>query len=97
MNEVKNGDSKYHIIEVMACPGGCIAGGGQPYHYGNYDIVKDRSSSLYKIDEDKSICKSHENPSIISLYKEFLDKPYSEIAHKYLHTHYFDKSNTYEI
>ena len=97
MNEVKNGDSKYHIIEVMACPGGCIAGGGQPYHYGNYDIIKDRSSSLYKIDEDKSIRKSHENPSIISLYKEFLDKPYSEIAHKYLHTHYFDKSNTYEI
>ncbi len=96
MNDVIDGKSKYHIIEVMACPGGCIAGGGQPYHYGNYDIIKSRSLALYKIDEHKSIRKSHENHSIISLYKNFLDKPNSSIAHKYLHTDYFNKSNTYE-
>lgn len=96
MDEVALGNSKYHIIEVMACPGGCIGGAGQPYHYGNYDIVKKRSDGLYNIDNNKNLRKSHENPSIIALYKEFLDEPYSEVAHKYLHTYYFDKSSVYE-
>lgn len=96
MDEVALGNSKYHIIEIMACPGGCIGGAGQPYHYGNYDIVKKRSNGLYSIDSNKKLRKSHENPSIISLYKEFLEEPYSEVAHKYLHTYYFDKSMVYE-
>ena len=96
MDEVVSGKSKYHIIEIMACPGGCIAGGGQPYHHGNYDIVKKRAQALYNIDANKELRKSHTNKSIIKLYNEFLDKPCSSTAHKYLHTHYFDKSSTYK-
>ncbi|MGL5712036.1 MAG: NADH-dependent [FeFe] hydrogenase, group A6 [Paraclostridium sp.] len=96
MDEVTSGNSKYHIIEIMACSGGCIAGGGQPYHLGNYDIVKARAKGLYSIDSGKSVRKSHKNESIKSLYKDFLGEPYSELAHKYLHTHFFDKSNYFE-
>ena len=77
MDEIGAGKSKYHIIEIMACPGGCIAGGGQPYHHGNDDIVKKRAQGLYNIDENKELRKSHKNPSIIKLYNEFLDKPCS--------------------
>lgn len=96
MDEVVAGNSKYHIIEIMACPGGCIAGGGQPYHHGNYDIIKKRGEGLYNIDGSKNLRKSHTNPSIIKLYNEFLNKPSSHEAHKYLHTHYFNKSCTYK-
>ena len=96
MDELRAGKSKYHIIEIMACPGGCVAGGGQPYHHGDYDIIKKRAQGLYNIDESKKLRKSHENPSIITLYNEFLDKPCSNIAHKYLHTHYFNKSKIYK-
>ena len=96
MDEVVAGNSKYHIIEIMACPGGCVAGGGQPYHYGNYDIVKKRAQGLYNIDGNKELRKSHKNPYIIKLYDEFLDKPASHEAHKYIHTHYFDKSCVYK-
>lgn len=96
MDEVVAGKSKYHIIEIMACPGGCIAGGGQPYHHGNYDIIKKRGEGLYNIDRSKNLRKSHTNPSIIKLYNEFLNKPCSHEAHKYLHTHYFDKSSIYK-
>lgn len=75
----------------MACPGGCIAGGGQPYHHGNRDIIKKRLNAIYQIDENKEIRLSHENPDIIKLYDEFLIKPGSEIAHKLLHTHYIKR------
>lgn len=95
MDEVAIGKSKYHIIEIMACPGGCVAGGGQPYHKGDYDIVKRRAAGLYNIDSNKELRKSHKNPAIVALYDEFLGEHYGEIAHKYLHTHYFDKSAIY--
>ena len=95
MDEVASGNSKYHIIEVMACPGGCVAGGGQPYHKGDYEIIKKRIEGLYNIDTSKELRKSHKNPSIITLYQEFLGEPHSDIAYKYLHTHYFNKSDTY--
>ncbi|MGL5311882.1 MAG: NADH-dependent [FeFe] hydrogenase, group A6 [Peptostreptococcaceae bacterium] len=95
MDEVAAGNSKYHIIEIMACPGGCVAGGGQPYHKGDYDIVKKRAAGLYNIDSNKELRKSHKNPAIVALYDEFLGEPYGEAAHKYLHTHYFDKSAIY--
>lgn len=96
MDDVRDGKSKYHIIEIMACPGGCVAGGGQPYHLGNYDLIKSRTKALYNIDSNKSIRKSHKNESINLLYKDFLCEPYSDLAHKYLHTHYFDKSKFFE-
>jgi len=91
MKEVAAGKSPYHFIEIMACPGGCIGGGGQPLHHGDASILKARTKALYAEDEEKTIRKSHENPYIIKLYEEFLEKPMSEKAHHLLHTHYFDK------
>ena len=95
MNAVREGKCNYHIIEIMACPGGCIAGGGQPFHGGDYEKIKARAKGLYNIDAQKNIRKSHENPDIQKLYSEFLGEPNGEKAHKYLHTHYFDRSNVY--
>ena len=97
LNEVREGRSKYHAIEIMACPGGCIGGGGQPYHFGNSEILLKRGASLYSEDERKVIRKSHENPQIIRLYEEFLGKPLGHKSHELLHTHYFDKSDEVAI
>jgi len=88
LDKIRSGEANYHIIEIMACPGGCIDGGGQPYMHGDYEILKTRANALYEEDRSKSIRKSHENPAIIELYDEFLDHPNSDIAHKLLHTHY---------
>ena len=91
LEKVKNGDSHYHLIEIMACPGGCINGGGQPYSKDDTSILEKRRASLYKEDKNKAIRKSHENPYIIKLYDEFLEHPYSEKSHALLHTHYSKK------
>jgi NADP-reducing hydrogenase subunit HndD len=91
LDDVKAGKSQFHAIEIMACPGGCIGGGGQPLHHGNSDIIKARAAAIYREDKGKAIRKSHENPFIIKLYEEFLGKPNSEKAHHLLHTHYFDR------
>ena len=72
LEELRAGNAKYHVIEIMACPGGCIGGGGQPYHYGDFDIVKARAKALYEIDANKPNRLSHDNPDIIKLYDEFL-------------------------
>ena len=92
MNDIKDGKSKYDFIEIMACPGGCIMGGGQPIKSSKTrwttDVRKARADSLYSIDEKKAIRKSHQNPVLIQIYKEFFEKPGSEKAHKYLHTDY---------
>ncbi|HHV11545.1 MAG TPA: 2Fe-2S iron-sulfur cluster binding domain-containing protein [Clostridiales bacterium] len=88
LENIREGKAEYHAIEIMACPGGCIGGGGQPYHHGNMDILKKRMEGIYKEDEGKVIRKSHENPYIQKLYKEFLGEPYGEKAHQLLHTHY---------
>jgi len=88
LDKIRAGEANYHIIEIMACPGGCIDGGGQPYMHGDYDILKKRANALYEEDRNKSLRKSHENPSIIELYDNFLDHPNSDIAHKLLHTHF---------
>jgi len=97
LQDIREGKSHYHAIEIMACPGGCIGGGGQPLHHGDSNILLARQKALYSEDKSKVIRKSHENPSIIKLYDEFLGKPMSEKAHHLLHTHYFDKSNHVEI
>ena len=91
LDDVRSGKSKYHAIEVMACPGGCIGGGGQPLHHGNSEIIKARATAIYAEDKKKPLRKSHENPFIIKLYHEFLGKPGSEKSHQLLHTRYFDK------
>ncbi|MDK2586234.1 NADH-dependent [FeFe] hydrogenase, group A6 [Romboutsia sedimentorum] len=88
LEQIENGTCKYHIIEVMACPGGCVGGGGQPYHNGDFDIIKKRAQGLYKIDKNKPLRKSHENPSIIKLYDEYLESPGAHKAHHILHTHF---------
>ena len=91
LEEVRSGKSRYHAIEVMACPGGCIGGGGQPLHHGNSGIIRSRAAALYSEDRNKPVRKSHENPFIIKLYNEFLGEPGSEISHLLLHTQYFNK------
>lgn len=92
LEDIKEGRNQFHAIEIMACPGGCIGGGGQPYHHGDSEILKKRAAALYTEDAGKGIRKSHENPFIIELYKEFLGKPLGEKSHHLLHTKYFDKS-----
>jgi NADH-quinone oxidoreductase subunit G len=88
LEKIKKGEANYHAIEIMACPGGCLNGGGQPYHHGNGKILTKRLEALYRDDKDKPIRKSHLNPAIQKLYAEFLGEPGSHCAHKLLHTHY---------
>jgi NADP-reducing hydrogenase subunit HndD len=92
LEEIQAGNSEFHAIEIMSCPGGCIGGGGQPYHHGNAEILKKRQKAIYQEDGKKAIRKSHENPYIIKLYDEFLGKPMSEKSHHLLHTAYFDRT-----
>lgn len=87
MDEVAEGKSPYHFIEVMGCPGGCISGGGQPRPTNNA-IRKKRLEAIYREDEGKALRKSHESPAVQALYKEFLGKPLGEKSHQLLHTHY---------
>lgn len=91
LEKIQSGECKYHVIEIMACPGGCINGGGQPLIHSQTDILEKRMKGTYAIDSSKEKRKSHENPYIIKLYKEFLGQPGSEKAHKLLHTEYYKK------
>lgn len=84
---VKNGRKDLHFIEVMTCPGGCIAGGGQPLG-ADVEAAKARMKTLYKIDHDETVRTSHSNESIKRLYREYLGEPLSEKSHHLLHTHY---------
>ena len=87
MEDIKAGDRFYHFIEIMACPGGCLGGGGQPYPVDDAVRLK-RMEALYAEDGDLPIRKSHENPEIVKIYKEFLEEPLSHKSHKLLHTSY---------
>jgi iron only hydrogenase large subunit-like protein len=97
LDSIKGGEKKYHLVEIMACPGGCVMGGGQPYpsldHPGG-DVALDsklalrRAQALYAIDDNKQLRRSHENPDIEHLYAEFIGEPNGEKAHELLHTHY---------
>lgn len=91
LEDIRNGESKYHAIEIMACPGGCIGGGGQPYHYGNEEVIKARQKAIYQEDRNKQVRKSHLNKEVLEMYKEYFGEPYSEKAHKLLHTSYTPK------
>jgi NADP-reducing hydrogenase subunit HndD len=94
LDKIRSGEEQYHAIEVMACPGGCIGGGGQPLHHGDASVLTARTMAIYREDANKPCRKSHENPYIKVLYDEFLGHPMSEKAHHLLHTHYFDKSQS---
>ncbi|MEG0152382.1 MAG: NADH-dependent [FeFe] hydrogenase, group A6 [Cellulosilyticaceae bacterium] len=92
LEEIREGNPRnFHAIEIMACPGGCIGGGGQPYHHGNSDILKKRREAIYSEDAGKTLRKSHENPYVIKLYEEYFGHPMSHKAHELLHTHYTKK------
>jgi NADH-quinone oxidoreductase subunit G len=88
LERIQRGEVQYHAIEIMACPGGCIGGGGQPYHHGDIEILKKRAAALYSEDRTKTIRRSHENQDVMRLYGEFLGKPYGDKAHELLHTSY---------
>lgn len=93
LDKIRKGEEQFHAIEIMACPGGCVGGAGQPYHHGDFSKVEKRLQALYDEDASKPLRKSHENPYIISLYKDFIGEQCGEKAHHLLHTHYFDKSD----
>ena len=93
---VKDEPDRYHFVEIMACPGGCIGGGGQPYPLTNSipldeECLRKRASALYTSDAENKLRKSHQNPSVQFLYKEFLGEPLGPLSHKLLHTHYGKK------
>ena len=101
LDQIKKGESPYHFIEIMGCPGGCVNGGGQPYVKPMFLPNEDdniletyrekRASVLYSEDERQKVRQSHNNPDIQKLYKDFLGEPLSELSHKLLHTHYNSK------
>ena len=86
LNKIERGEAKYDFVEVMACPGGCVGGGGQPVKDG-YELAFDRGKKLYFLDENSEIRYSHENKDIIALYDEYFHKPLSHKAHELLHVH----------
>jgi len=90
LNSVKNGEEELHMIEIMACPGGCINGGGQPNQSdtirNNVDLIAARTKAIYEADEDLPLRKSHENPDVKRIYDEYLGVPGSDKAHHILHT-----------
>jgi len=87
LEAIKRGEKQYHFVEIMTCPGGCIGGGGQP-RYTDDSVRLKRIAAIYKEDEGKQLRKSHENPEVQQLYKEFLKTPLGEKSHHLLHTHY---------
>ena len=93
MDQIARGESPYHFVEIMACHGGCIGGGGQPIPT-NEEIRKARIRAIYEEDTNMKIRKSHENPEIAAIYEEFLGKPLGEKSHHLLHTKY-TKRNRY--
>ena len=89
MDEVKAGNSPYGFVEVMACPGGCAGGGGQPRSKHSYQgTALDRKQGIYNIDRDSSVRQSHNNPMITTIYADFLKKPLGHKSHELLHTTY---------
>ena len=92
LDEINAGTADYQFVEIMACPGGCVTGGGQPICSSKKRLENDvrslRASAIYGIDEKSEVRKSHENPTIKKLYEEYLEKPGSHKAHELLHTHY---------
>lgn len=87
MEKVQSGEANYHFIEIMGCPGGCLGGGGQPIPT-SLEIRKKRAEAIYAEDEGMPLRKSHDNPEVVRLYKEFLGEANSHKAHDLLHTHY---------
>jgi iron-only hydrogenase group A len=92
MKLTRDGKAAYHFIEIMGCPGGCIGGGGQPIPT-SMAIRQKRMKAIYAEDENMTLRKSHLNPDVVAIYKEFLDQPNSHKSHQLLHTHYVERDN----
>ena len=90
MDAIRSGQSDYHFVEIMACPGGCLGGGGQPIPT-SPEIRRKRAEAIYAEDAGMPLRKSHQNPEIIKIYKDFLGSPMSEKSHHLLHTHYTER------
>jgi NADH-quinone oxidoreductase subunit G/NADP-reducing hydrogenase subunit HndD len=90
MDLIKSGEAQYHFIEIMACPGGCIGGGGNPVK--NWRKMEPRLEAVYRLDESMALRKSHENKAVSMLYEEFLGEPNGHKSHELLHTAYVDRS-----
>jgi NADH-quinone oxidoreductase subunit G/[NiFe] hydrogenase diaphorase moiety small subunit/NADP-reducing hydrogenase subunit HndD len=84
---IARGEGDYHFVEIMACPGGCLGGGGQPIPV-SLEVLEKRAASIYAEDRSRPWRKSHENPEIVRLYADFLGEPLGEISHRLLHTTY---------
>lgn len=93
LDKIKSGESHYDFVEIMACYGGCIGGGGQPKST-DPNILEKRAKAIYTVDESKTLRKSHENPAIKELYAEFYGKPLSELSKKLLHTYYSSRKSS---
>lgn len=97
LERIKNGEAEYHFVEIMACPGGCVTGGGQPIQpasvRNSIDLRIERAKAIYEEDRNLPIRKSHENPTVQKLYEEYFEKPGSHKAHELLHTTYQEREN----
>ncbi|MBQ6076964.1 MAG: iron hydrogenase small subunit, partial [Clostridia bacterium] len=95
LDMIKSGEKQYEFVEVMACPGGCVNGGGQPIQPGSVrnfvDLRAKRAAALYGEDDNMPLRKSHENPEVQALYRDYLGEPNSHKAHELLHTHYTER------
>jgi NADP-reducing hydrogenase subunit HndD len=97
LDRIKAGEADYHFVEIMACPGGCVNGGGQPIQPSEVrswiDLREERAKAIYEEDKSLPIRKSHENPKVKMLYDEYFGEPGGDKAHKLLHTHYKEREN----
>ncbi len=89
LNKIESGEVHYDFVEVMACPGGCVGGGGQPIHDGQ-ELAFERGKNLYYLDENMELRFSHENPDVLKMYEDFFEKPNSHKAHMLLHTEHVE-------
>ncbi len=96
LKQIEKGESPYHFIEVMACPGGCIGGGGQPIK-STMDVKEKRVKAIYQIDQDLPLRKSHKNPDVMKLYEDYLGEPLGHKSHELLHTHYHSRGMKYNF
>lgn len=87
LDKIASGEADWHFVEIMACPGGCLGGGGQPIPT-SAEIRKQRAAAIYRADEEMPVRRSHENPSITAIYERFLGEPLSHKSHHLLHTKY---------
>lgn len=95
LDKIRNGEEFYHAIEIMACKGGCVGGGGQPKALKKQEVLEKRAEGLNNIDRASEYRRSHENPQVLAIYEKYLDYPMSRKAHELLHTKYFPKIKTH--